>query len=209
MLVATLLLGGLYAAGCSLGDPSVYGRGDLAPSPPGTGPSDPGTGSSASSTSSGEPAPPDASAEAGSSGAADAGVDAAPVACTEFAAPAGWVFANRDIAHDYVALGQPAGDELNYRVTPPATFDLSQGQTNQTCSHCVQWQRGGTLFFQRSGLSAVQEAAPCGVGIVASITDLVLQEVVFAAGVIEPVAGGACLRASGPIQVNVPSPCRN
>lgn len=197
-------------AACSLGDPSVYGRGDLTPSPATPAPNPPGTGSStSSSSSSGEPLPPDSGLDAGSSGLADAAPDAAPVVCTDFAPPASWAFANRTIAHDYVAVGQPAGDELNYRVTGPASFDLSQGQSNQTCSHCIQWQRGGTLFFQRSGLSTVQASAPCGVGILANVTDLVLQEVVFAGGVIEPVAGGACLRATGPINVSVPTPCED
>lgn len=205
-LAAMLLVAGGVA--CQLGDLSVYDRGDLGQGSSVdtvTPPNGSASSSSGSSTSSG--------GALDDSGAADASVDAevevetGPPPCTPFDAPAGWIYAQRGLPDDYIATGLPAGDELNYLLTGGYEFDLSQGQNNTTCQHCVKWVRGGKVFFQQSGMSRVQSVNGCNTGLIATLSDLVLREVIYDGTTYQTVPGGQCLTATGPIQVNTYVDC--
>lgn len=201
------MLGLCVVVGCTLGDPSQYGRGDVGPGSE-IGPIGNDDDIGAGSSSSGGPGAADAAVEAGSG--SDAGADGGPdasVVCTDFAPPAAgaWVWVG---GGDYRSAGPGQGEELKYVVVPQVpAFDLSTAP-DTSCAHCVQWIRDGKTFFHRSGISTQAYQPPCPGGISATITDLILQEVRFEGGQVVPVAGGACLRATAPVSVQVQPFCR-
>lgn len=197
----------LALLGCQLGDTAVYQRGDLGGGAL-VGDDDAPTSSSSSSASSSSGTPGfDASVPADADAEPDSAPESGPVPCIPFAPPAGWAYAARGTLNDYIATDQIGGNELNYLLAGELHFDLSQGQSNLTCMHCVKWVKDGKVYFQQSGISDVQAVNGCNTGLTATISNLVLREVTYEGNEYKTVAGGACLEATGVIQVNVPTAC--
>lgn len=189
-------LAGLLVA-CTLGDPSVYDRGDL-----GAGSElGPVGGSSASSSSSTGGSAADAAADAPTG---DAAPDAPSVACTDFTVADGvWIWDGPELHYylENVAFGAEAG-VLRYGVTVGASTHAElAGFHSGNCPHCVSVDLpAGRYLFQRSGTSDASNT-PCA-GMNATVQNLVLEEITYdGSGNSVPVAGGACFKATAPVHV--------
>ena len=193
----------VWATACSLGDPSVYHRGDLGEGGV-LGPTGGGPGTSTSSSG----GPTDASVPSDST-PVEAGVP-----CTEFVPPAvNWTWDGADLHYhlDAVDVGSDAGvGVMHYGVIPgtPAHADLSQHHSSGDCTQCISLDLpGDRYFFQRSGIADVVSTNPCA-AITATVSELVLEEVTFDGdGSSVPKPGGACFHASAVMTINSTGGC--
>jgi hypothetical protein len=197
--IAALLL--CVVGACTLGDPSVYDRGDLGEG----GLLYPNGRPQSSSSSSG--APDDASA-------ADADTDTdAGVECMDFVPPStAWTWDPPDLHYhfDGVVAGDAGTANLSFGVVAEtaAHVDLADHPSNNGCTQCVAFDiADGRHFFHRSGIADVLTTQDCG-SISASIANLIVQEVTFdGTGNTVVTPGGACFRATGVVNVTSPGGC--